>query len=236
MKNAPIQTKDQSAVGSLYFNSNSALMSSLDIAELTGKRHADVLSDTRGMFEKLEISSTEFSAQYKDSTGRSLPLFNLPKDLTLTLVSGYDIPLRYRVVKRVEELESQLRPSINFNDPIAAARAWADTQEALQIVMATKAEIGSRREATAMNTASQAVKKFERLAIELDQSKMYATIKRMGLCYHGIKFDWRKLKATAIEIEIDPIDVFDANYGTVKAYHKEVWKETYGLDIGGHHD
>ena len=236
MNNAPIQTKDQSAVGSLYFNSNSALMSSLDIAELTGKRHADVLSDTRGMFEKLEISSTEFSAQYKDSTGRSLPLFNLPKDLTLTLVSGYDIPLRYRVVKRVEELESQLRPSINFNDPIAAARAWADTQEALQIVMATKAEIGSRREATAMNTASQAVKKFERLAIELDQSKMYATIKRMGLCYHGIKFDWRKLKATAIEIEIDPIDVFDANYGTVKAYHKEVWKETYGLDIGGHHD
>ena len=236
MKNAPIQTKDQSAVRSLYFNSNSALMSSLDIADLTGKEHRNVTRDIRTMLESLNLDALSFEHIYLDGSNREQAVYRLPKDLTLTLVSGYDIPLRYRVVKRVEELESQLRPSINFNDPIAAAKAWADTQEALQIVMATKAEIGSRREATAMNTASQAIKKFERLAIELDQSKMYATIKRMGLCYHGIKFDWRKLKATAIEIEIDPIDVFDANYGTVKAYHKEVWKETYGLDIGGHHD
>ena len=67
-------------------NTNKLTMTSREIAELTGKRHADVLSDTRGMFEKLEISSTEFSAQYQDSTGRHLPMFNLPKNLTLTLV------------------------------------------------------------------------------------------------------------------------------------------------------
>ena len=236
MKNAPTQTKDQSAVISLNFNINSALMSSLDIADLTGKEHRNVTRDIRTMFESLNLDALSFEHIYLDGLNREQSAYRLPKDLTLTLVSGYEIPLRYRVVKRVEELESQLRPSINFNDPIAAARAWADAQEALQIAKATKAEIGSRREATAMNTASQAVKKAERLAIALDQSKMYATIKRMELCYHGIKFDWRKLKTTSIEMEIDPTDVFDTNYGTVKAYHAHVWKETYGLDIGGHHD
>ena len=33
-------------------------------------------------------------------------------------------------------------------------------------------------------------------------------------------------------MEIPPIDVFDANYGTVKAYHSEVWREAYAVNIG----
>ncbi|MCV6610132.1 MAG: hypothetical protein OIF55_05105, partial [Amphritea sp.] len=38
--------------------------------------------------------------------------------------------LRYRVVKRLEELEAQSVPQLpNFADPAAAARAWADEVE-----------------------------------------------------------------------------------------------------------
>lgn len=67
-----------------------------------------------------------------------------------------------------------------------------------------------------MNTASQAVKKANKLE----------------MLYHGTKFNWRLLKSTAAEMEIPPIDVFDANYGTVKAYHSEVWREAYAVNIG----
>ncbi len=47
----------------------------------------------------------------------------------------------------------------------------------------------------------------------------------MQLQYHGLRFDWRKLKSTSIEMGLIPLDVFDSNYGTVKAYHKDVWLE-----------
>lgn len=119
----------------------------------------------------------------------------------------------------------------NFSDPVMAAHAWIEQYEARQLAVHTKAEISTRREATAMNTASQAVKKVSKLELELDRSQDYATVKRMEKLWHGIKFSWRELKSVATEMGIPPIDIFDANYGTVKAYHADVWREAYALEI-----
>lgn len=119
----------------------------------------------------------------------------------------------------------------DFSNPAAAARAWAEQYESRLLAETTKAEIGSRREATAMNTASQATKRANKLEIELDRAKDYATVKRMSMNYHGQRFDWRLLKETSACIGIQPIDVFDANYGTVKAYHAQAWREAYAVSI-----
>ncbi|HEY8355727.1 MAG TPA: hypothetical protein VIK69_12025, partial [Methylophilaceae bacterium] len=101
----------------------------------------------------------------------------------------------HKINQRWLELESNHQLTLpNFNDPAEAARAWALQYETAQEAIRTKAEIGNRREATAMNTASQAVKKVKRLEIELDRSKEYCTIKRASMIFHGIKFDWRLLK------------------------------------------
>jgi len=105
------------------------------------------------------------------------------------------------------------------------------TQKELDIAIKTKAEIGSKREATAMATASAQTRKAKLLEAELDKSMEYASIKRMQMLNHGIKFNWRLLKSNGIEMGIKPIDIFDANYGTIKAYHREVWKETYNLEF-----
>lgn len=79
-------------------------MSTQEIAELTGKLYKNVIEDARKMLLALGKHWAEFSAEYKDSTGRWLPRFNLPKDLTLTLVSGYNVQMRHRIITRCLEL------------------------------------------------------------------------------------------------------------------------------------
>lgn len=64
-------------------------MTTREIAELTGKRHKDVLYDTRKMLEYLGLTLVDFSAQYKDSTGRSLPMFSLPKEIYSLILDKY---------------------------------------------------------------------------------------------------------------------------------------------------
>ena len=86
-------------------------MSSVEIADLTGKLHKNVLADIRAMLADLELSSADFSAQYKDSTGRSLPCFQLDREMTDTLLTGYSAKMRLAVVRRWRELEAQATPA-----------------------------------------------------------------------------------------------------------------------------
>jgi phage regulator Rha-like protein len=85
-------------------------MSSREIAELTNKRHSDVLKDIRKMLVALEAEATDFSAGYIDSNGDTQPEFNLPKRETLILTSGYSIALRAKVIDRWQELENKQVP------------------------------------------------------------------------------------------------------------------------------
>ena len=84
-------------------------MSTREIAELTGKDHKNVLADVRKMLADLGKDAAEFSApsQVPGPYGRQVwvPMFNLPKDLTLTLVSGYNVQMRHRTITRWLELE-----------------------------------------------------------------------------------------------------------------------------------
>ena len=221
-----------------FTKSASLTMSSQEIAELTGKQHAHVMRDIRAMLAELhgEGGVSSFGDTLTNSqNGQTYPVFNLLKRETLILVSGYSVQMRAAIIDRWQQLEEQVAaptaPALpDFTNPALAARAWAEQFEARQVAEARKAEIGSRREATAMNTASLAVKKANKLAIELDKAMQYASVKRMEML-HGQTFNWRLLKSTAIQIDRPPIDIFDANYGTVKAYHADVWREAYALGI-----
>jgi prophage antirepressor-like protein len=116
---------------------------------------------------------------------------------------------------------------------LQALEALVMSEKAKDQAIRTKAEIGCRREATSMATASVAVREKNRLEIQLDKSMQYCTVKRMSMIHHGQKFNWRVLKDTSIAMEIPAIDVFDQNYGTVKGYHVDVWLEAYAVSIDG---
>lgn len=86
------------------------MMSSVEIAELTGKEHKNVLADIRKML--VEIQSAEKSADYKDAMGRTQPCLMLDKEETLCLVVGYNTELRMRIIQRWQKLEAQQTPVI----------------------------------------------------------------------------------------------------------------------------
>jgi Rha family phage regulatory protein len=74
-------------------------MTSREVAELTGKDHRNVMRDIREMLEQLEMGVLNFEHTYLHTqNGRSFPIFKLPKDLTITLVSGYSVPMRHKIV------------------------------------------------------------------------------------------------------------------------------------------
>lgn len=141
-------------------------MSSKEIADMTGKEHYNVLADIRNMFEQLQIDSTEFSGQYKDSTGRTLPCFNLNKDLSICLVSGYNVQLRMAIIKRWNELEAQVQQP----------RLPTNYKEALQFLI----EAEEQKEQLALEVAQrQAVieeqtPKAEVFDAVLDNSRTYS--------------------------------------------------------------
>lgn len=110
------------------------VMSSREIADLTGKRHDHVMRDIRRMLAELEITDPTFGGSYQDHSGRTLPCFSLDRDLTETLITGYNVKIRHRVIKRLRQLEQQVAT------PIAVPATFA---EALRLA-ADKAEENER--------------------------------------------------------------------------------------------
>lgn len=97
-------------------------MSSREIAGLTGKRHADVLRDIKNLVEGLdaELRSGFKLTTYKDANGQDRPLFDLDKEASMCLVSGYDANTRMKIIKRWQELEESNKKPTIANPQIAA--------------------------------------------------------------------------------------------------------------------
>lgn len=115
-------------------------MSSVEIAELTGKLHKNVLVDIRSMFAELEIDSADFSAQYKDSTGRFLPCFNLDREMTDTLLTGYSAKMRLAVVRRWRELEAAIAQPRELSRMDLIQLAFEAEQARLQLIIQVEAQ------------------------------------------------------------------------------------------------
>ena len=108
-----------------------------------------------------------------------------------------------KYVKRFNEMERGQVPK----DFPSALRAYADEVERRQI----------------------AEQENEKLQQELDYSKDWYSIKRVA-AKNGVDwktFNWRKLKEKSIELGYGVKKIFDANYGEVNTYHRNVWEAAY---------
>jgi Rha family phage regulatory protein len=110
-------------------------MSSLDIAQVTGKDHKNVMQSIRNMEPAWEkISGLKFQlAHYSDAQGKPRPCYYLNKRECLYIATKFNDEARAKLILRWEELEMKERTTMtalpNFSNPAEAARAWAAEYE-----------------------------------------------------------------------------------------------------------
>lgn len=130
---ATIQLSSESAQAYVGYaasaiNSNEQTMTSLQIAEVTGKTHSNVMRDIRNLLEQLE-NKAQFSFElgpYQDANGQNRPCYILTKKDRLLLASGYDANLRAKIILRWEQLEYRLQEQTLLQDRIIAAKFAAE--------------------------------------------------------------------------------------------------------------
>lgn len=92
-------------------------MTSLQIAEITGRRHTDVMRAIRNMEPAWEkVSERKFAlAEYQDEQGKPRPCFSLNKEECLYIATKFNDEARAKLIKRWKELEEQSKPSVPQN-------------------------------------------------------------------------------------------------------------------------
>lgn len=194
---------------------NAVTMTSLEIAELTGKQHKHVLADIRKMLGELEIQPAEFSARYKDAKGEYRDSFNLPKRETLILVSGYDTPLRAKVVDRMNALEQKAVPQVHnpVLQALMAQMVELDRVEQQQKVLAQRIDAIEDRVATQDSTFYTVL----------------AYAKRAGAFVDNVRASVLGRKATALSKQRQyPMgEASDPRFGSVHTYHVDILQEVF---------
>ena len=83
-------------------------MTSLEIAEVTGKEHKNIMRDIRSLLDK-GVAGLNFElGTYKDTNQQDRPMYNLTPKGCLILASGYDPILREKIINRLEEDEKKI--------------------------------------------------------------------------------------------------------------------------------
>lgn len=193
-------------------------ITTLEIAEMMEVEHYKVLrklegdKDRKGYIQiltdsQMGVSDYFIPSTYKDASGKENKCYNVTKlgcDFLANKFTGEKgIIFTARYVKRFDEMERGQMPK----DFPSALRAYADEVERRQIAEQEK----------------------EKLQQELDYSKDWLSIKRVAAMNNvdWKTFDWRKLKEKGLEMGYSVKKIFDANYGEVNTYHREVWEATY---------
>ena len=227
------------------FGNSEQSMDTLDISELVQSRHDKVKQSTERLVERGVIAQPPMGSVVKTVNGRDYEtevyVFTGEKGKrdSIIVVAQLCPEFTARLVDRWAELEALVaKPQITTpQDYLSALKALVVSEEQKQIAIqerdhaiATKAEIGSRREATSMATASKYKREAESLKIQLGQSLDFATIKKVQSLTGGTYDTYelrRHSKANGLEVQ----KAEDANYGSVNSYHKDAWLAVYNINL-----
>lgn len=128
-------------------------MTSLQIAEITGKRHADVMKSIRKMEPAWEkVAEGKFSlGSYKDENNQDRPCYSINKEECLYIATKFNDEARAKLIKRWKELEEQhQKPSVPQNYLEALKSLVKSEEEKQQLALQNK-----RQQATILTISKE---------------------------------------------------------------------------------
>lgn len=224
-----------------------ARMTSLEIAELVQSRHDSVKRTierlaTSGAIQLPPLVEVNNNQSLSPNSKTVVYVFEGEhgKRDSFVVVAQLSPLFTAKLVDRWIELERSAHPVValpNFTDPAAAAIAWAAEYQAKQAAMLerdeairTKAQIGSRREATAMATAAKATREAAKMAELVGRAVNHACVLAVQAAT-GAKYAWHPLKAHCVTHNLPILRVHSEAYGEVNSYPASAWLEVYGVDL-----
>lgn len=218
---------------------SSATMSSLEISELVESRHDKVRQSIERLAERGVITLPPVGEVSNTGPGpKTISVYLVGKRDSYIIVAQLSPEFTARLVDRWQELEQDAKKF----DPATLTRldilqlAMESEQGRIKAeaerdyAIATKAQIGSRREATAMASAAIAKREAARLRDQLGFSTRHATVKAVEGAT-ARRFDWLPLRKWCVAHGAFPASVADPLYGTVKAWPSDALGEVYGIDL-----
>lgn len=224
-----------------------AVTTTLAIAEGTLNDHASVIALTRKYQSDLEdFGEVRFEIRLNpQGSPTEYAILNEPQStLLLTFMRNTDIvrAFKKKLVREFWEMVQQRNQSGTslpadyigaLEHLLASKRAEQLAIEERDNAVATKAEIGSRREATAMATASAAVREArqlrERLGMGVTQATIVAVEKALGREFG--RSGWRPLKKWCEARDIKAPHVVHPTFGSVIAWPAGAWMDAYQIDL-----
>ncbi|MEK4391044.1 phage regulatory protein/antirepressor Ant [Bacillus sp. FSL M7-1004] len=125
----------------VFIEGNQAVTDSLTVAEVFGKRHADVIKSIETLNCSKDFAERNFSlSEYLDPTGRSLKKYLIKRDGLTFLVFGYTgakaAVFKEKYIAEFNRMEAELQkmtqPSYMIEDPVSRAKRWISEQEERQ--------------------------------------------------------------------------------------------------------
>ncbi|ESK41052.1 hypothetical protein P256_00037 [Acinetobacter nectaris CIP 110549] len=161
------------------FQKNAKTMSTRLISELTEKRHPDVKRDVENMLSQLDLDVSSFAHIYIDTQNRKQTEYLLDEDLTMTLVTGYNVVLRNRVIKRWKELENQQQLPQSFAEALQLA---ADQAKQLELQAPKVNFYDKLADRTTLMNATQVAQK-----ISMSAQKLNKILDTLNVYSHAVK-------------------------------------------------
>jgi len=184
-------------------------MSSIEIAELTGKEHKNVMRDIRTLLEQgvqeLNFEPSFIIRDLPNGGSKQDPCFNLTKKGCLILASGYDAKLREKIINRWEELEIEKRNG-GFKVPSSFAEALRLAAVQMEQIEQQQKQLEADKPkvlfAEAVSTSqrscliSELAKIISQNGVSIGQNRLFAWMRKNGyLCNKGQYYNQPTQKA-----------------------------------------